>query len=396
MKTIATLFSGGELFGVGAKQAGYEHIWGLEYDDKIASVARLNGFNVMTGDVRNITLQQDLPAPDHLHASPPCPNFSVAKKESGETEMDIALANAICWFLVYKTPETFSLENVMAYRQSRSLKMIVNTLESLGYFIDIQNLNAADFGVPQTRRRLILRASKGLLRPYPDPVKWVGWYEAIEDLIPTLPDTEFAQWQLDRLPEEYKSFLIGQGTYSKPMGEDEPAHTITANSNQGGTKAFLVKGQNLNPKTFRVLKEDEPHGTVTASMEKTPSRAFVVNTKESHGKGGSFTVKEEEEPLYTLLSSAGVDRHKAFIVEGQTGAGGTHMNIVDGEDPIWTIQASQGKKPMRAYTGRVVKMTVQALGRFQTVPDNYKGLTVKINGNGVPCLMARRIMETFL
>jgi hypothetical protein len=34
------------------------------------------------------------------------------------------------------------------------------------------------------------------------------------------------------------------------------------------------------------------------------------------------------------------------------------------------------------------------LGRFQTVPDSYKGLTTKINGNGVPCLLAQKIMET--
>ncbi len=332
-KKIATLFSGGELFGIGAQQAGCEHAWGIEYDDKIASVARLNGFNVITGDVRNVDDYVSLPSVDHLHASPPCPNFSVAKKDSGETELDIQLASAVAWFIIWKKPSTFTLENVTAYRKSESLKIILKTLEENGYFVDIQNLNAADFGVPQTRRRMILRASKGLMRSYPSPVKWVGWYEAIEDLIDTLPETKFAQWQLDRLPQEYRNFLIGQGTLSRPMGDDEPAQTITANSNQSGTKAFLVKGQNINPKTFRILQENEPHSTVTASMDKTPSRAFVVNTKEPH---------------------------------------------------------------VRAYTGRVVKMTVQALGRFQTVPDDYKGLTVKINGNGVPCLMARRIMETFL
>jgi len=396
MKTIATLFSGGELFGVGAKQAGYEHIYGIEFDDKIASVARLNGFDVLTGDVREVGNYESLPSPDHLHASPPCPNFSVAKQNGGETEKDIALARAVCWFIESKKPKTVSIENVTAYRKSQSFKLIVKTLEALGYFIDIQNLNSADFGVPQTRKRMILRASKQLLRPYPDPVKWVGWYEAIEDLIPTLPETQFAQWQIDRLPELYKNFLIGQGTYSRPMGEEEPAHAITANSNQGGTKAFLLKGSNINPDTFRPLEAEEPHSTVTATMEKTPSRAFVVNTKEPHGKVGKFTVKEEEEPLYTLLSSAGVDRHKAFIVAG--GSAGKNLPISDGDNPVFTIKGNAGgREVVRAYEGgRVVKMTIQALGRFQTVPDSYVGMTTKINGNGVPVLLARRIMESLL
>lgn len=43
MTTIATLFSGGEGVGVGAKAAGLDHLWGIEYDDAIASVARANG-----------------------------------------------------------------------------------------------------------------------------------------------------------------------------------------------------------------------------------------------------------------------------------------------------------------------------------------------------------------
>ena len=49
----------------------------------------------------------------------------------------------------------------------------------------------------------------------------------------------------------------------------------------------------------------------------------------------------------------------------------------------------------RAYAaGRWVRMTVQALGRFQTVPDEYRGLTSEINGNGVPCELARAIMAS--
>ena len=48
MQTIGTLFSGGEGVGVGAKAAGLQHLWGVEWDDDIASVARLNGFNTLT------------------------------------------------------------------------------------------------------------------------------------------------------------------------------------------------------------------------------------------------------------------------------------------------------------------------------------------------------------
>lgn len=391
MKTFGTIFSGGELFGIGAKQAGYEHVWGVEYDDKIASVARLNGFNVLTGNVLDVERWEDLPMVDHFHASPPCPNFSVAKTNGGETELDIQLADAVCWFIRNKARRTVTIENVMAYRKSESFKRIMKTLEDCGYFVEWSNLNAADFGVPQTRRRLIVRASRELLKPYPAPVKWVGWYEAIEDLIPTLPETEFAPWQMDRSPEEYRNFLLGQGSRSTPKSEHEPTETITANNNQSAVKAFLTSQVD-----GRTRKDNLPALTVMANEKQGATRAFIVNTKDPHGKANRFTVRHGETPMYTVLASANEARNKAFIVDGQANSHGESVTVPHGNEPVYTQSATQEKRPARAFVGRgwVVKMTVQALGRFQTVPDWYQGLTVKINGNGIPCLMAEKIMET--
>jgi hypothetical protein len=51
MKTLRTLFSGGELFGVGAGHAGYRHLDGYEISPTIAAVACLNGFDVRVADV---------------------------------------------------------------------------------------------------------------------------------------------------------------------------------------------------------------------------------------------------------------------------------------------------------------------------------------------------------
>lgn len=69
MTTFATLFSGGELAGVGIRAAGLVHKWGIELDDAIAGVARLNGFNVLTADILDID-PAGLEPVDALHASP--------------------------------------------------------------------------------------------------------------------------------------------------------------------------------------------------------------------------------------------------------------------------------------------------------------------------------------
>lgn len=363
MKTTASMFTGGGLFDIGAIQAGYTPIWGIEYDDKIAQVARLNNLPVMTADVCRVDYST-LERPHHLHASPPCPNFSVAKNGAKETEQDMALAHAVSIALLTLKPETFTMENVPAYIHSRSFETIARTLSDMGYWWDVNNLNAANFGVPQTRLRLWVRASRQLLRGYPPPVKWIGWYEAIEDLMPSLPDTEFAPWQLARLPEEYKSLLFSAKDSGSEWGKgyrdtNEPSLTILASARMS---TFLIGSGNNN------FADAEP------------------------GKG----VRYKKDSANTVTSDISLSRFRAFILDGQTNSQGKHMTIRDADQPIFTQTATSiPKRPARAYAnGRVVKMTVQALGRFQTVPDFYRGLTVKINGNGVPCLLAQKILET--
>ena len=394
-KTTASLFTGGGLFDMGAIAAGYAPIWGIEWDDKIAAVARSNGLNVSTADVTKVDFSL-LERPDHLHASPPCPNFSIAKANAEETEFDKAMAEAVCRAVETLKPDTFTLENVVGYRKSESFKRITATLTSLGYFWDAANLNSADFGVPQTRRRLFIRASRiGLLRPYPAAKPWVGWYSAIEDLIDTLPETEFAPWQIARLPEEYKTFLLWQGSRHLPKQASEPANTITSNSNQTGIKAFILAGAgNTNLAEAEpgrgVRYEEEPAHTVAAGNGGRIPKAFIVRTLNAEY---TDQVVYEDKPSPTVTTNFH-GRARAFVVSG--GSAGKNILVADGTEPIFTIKANAGaREPVRASIGRVVKMTIQALGRFQTVPDTYKGLTTKINGNGVPCLMAQGVLESF-
>jgi DNA (cytosine-5)-methyltransferase 1 len=114
----------------------------------------------------------------------------------------------------------------------------------MGYFWTYDHVNAADYGVPQTRRRLILRASRGLLPHLPPPVPWVGWYAAIEDLLPTLPESKLAPWQLARLPQELRGSVLVAGllntdcTRLTARDGDEPSFTVTTSHNQKDVRAW--------------------------------------------------------------------------------------------------------------------------------------------------------------
>lgn len=344
MKTFRTLFSGGELFGCGARAAGWTHVDGYEIEPKIAAVARLNGFYVRVADVCKIDYSTLVPT-DHLHASPSCKRASQANTQTGETEEDLAAADAVCRAIRAHAGQTFTLENVWPYRNFKSFARILAALHACGFVVDYRHINAADYGVPQTRKRLVLRAARGRRVPPLHPthrkggdmfhLDWVGWYAAIADLIDTLPETEPAPWQLARLPAELReTMMIGPGGYD---------------------------------------------GTVVAASEVEPTRAYIVgggNTQlaqiESHARA-------DGEPMFTVGASGGVKKQAAaYLVE-----------------PALTVRSGR-VSAQRAYVGRWVRLTVQSLGRFQTVPDDYRGLTAQINGNAVPPLLARRIMESLL
>lgn len=108
--------------------------------------------------------------PDYLHASPVCANFSqahTAKAGKGiETADDLTAALAVAEAIRQLQPRVFTLENVPRYSNSQSFSIILQVLESEGYFVNYSVVNMADFGLPQARRRLVLIASRVFTLPY--------------------------------------------------------------------------------------------------------------------------------------------------------------------------------------------------------------------------------------
>jgi DNA-cytosine methyltransferase len=337
--TFATLFAGGGLADIGMQQAGLTPLWAVEYDAAIADCYRANhGDHIIVDDVRQVAFDA-LPAPDLLWLSPPCPSFSVAKADRGETVTDLEIADACARAIATLKPRAVILENVRGYATSQSFARIRATLDALDYWSSASVINSADVGTPQTRERLIMRAVAGgwmqADRPWPAPVRWRGWYEAIKDLISTLPASQFAPWQLARLPEDVRGYLlVGAGGYDGNVVQAQagsPSFTVTANNNQSHQiRAFIVDG--------------------------TPN-----------GNGERITVRPADSPMFTVIS-------------GARAAGGSRA---------WLS------------TGRVVALTPRALARFQGVPDTYalpdrKASACRIIGNGVAVDVARVATETLL
>jgi len=456
MNTAATLFSGGGGADIGLDAADFDVHWGLELDDDIAQVARDNGLDIHTADVTEMNAPSEV---DVLHASPPCPNFSVAKTGGEETDEDVSLARATVKYIQQTDPTLFTLENVWGYRKSRSWKLIREHLQRSGYDWNAWKLNAANYGVPQTRKRMIVAAQKGGPRPKKPPAthaetpssgrlfgdelnEWIGWYEAVEDLIPDLPETKLADWQKERLPDDLTETALvsanseSQGT-AQTRNPKEAAGSVVSTQARAMPRAVLVDQQNARKDGSTTTRDDtEPTLTVASSLgvKHPPPRAVLVSNAYDTPQDGDDrkpqTYDDEDPSPPTTVQHDG--RLRAVLVDCWNGSENFGPDPLEEGDPASTIstdgreshrphavlvnesstlEARQQQQPaasqvatqrnnrQRAVMGRrVVQMTPRCLARFQTFPDWYdlpdsKSLACRIIGNAVPPLAMKKWIQ---
>lgn len=202
-----TYFSGGGLVEEGLKGI-IDPVVAVEYDEKISGVYRNNfGQHIVTADVRDVDPKELVKQIDgeveYFHASPVCKNYSQAKSNHAEVELDKETAASTADFINAVKPKVVTIENVKGYKDSDAMKTITDALDANGYTWDADVYNAADYGGYTNRERLIVRAVRdGKLPEKPKKMAHKsGWYEAVADIIPTLTEKKngVAPWMDIRL-----------------------------------------------------------------------------------------------------------------------------------------------------------------------------------------------------
>lgn len=202
-----TYFSGGGLVEEGLKGI-IDPVVAVEYDEKISGVYRNNfGQHIVTADVRDVDPKELVKQIDgeveYFHASPVCKNYSQAKSNHAELELDKETAASTAEFINAIKPKVVTIENVKGYKDSDAMKTITGALDANGYTWDADVYNAADYGGYTNRERLIVRAVRdGKLPEKPKKMAHKsGWYEAVADIIPTLTEKKngVAPWMDIRL-----------------------------------------------------------------------------------------------------------------------------------------------------------------------------------------------------
>ena len=202
--TVVDLFSGCGGLSKGFLDAGYKVILGVDIDQAALNTFERNhpgaiGLKGSLADAPTFNRMKKIIGErkiDIIVGGPPCQGFSLTGPRNFDDERNKLYLSYIKAVEIFR-PKAFVIENVpgMATLYKGSVKdEILKRFKKLGYNIECKVLCAADYGVPQIRRRLVFIAVQKEMGPvsFPSPVlnseHYVTSREAIDDL-PSLAHT---------------------------------------------------------------------------------------------------------------------------------------------------------------------------------------------------------------
>lgn len=149
------LFAGIGGIRIPFQELGGKCVFSSEWDKFAQKTYRVNFGEMPQGDITQIE-SNSIPDFDVLLGGFPCQPFSSAGLKKGFADTRGTLFFEIERIMKDKRPKVFLLENVKQLRshdRGRTLKVILNHIESLDYYVKYEILRAGDFGVPQNRER---------------------------------------------------------------------------------------------------------------------------------------------------------------------------------------------------------------------------------------------------
>ncbi|PWV69069.1 DNA cytosine methyltransferase [Halomonas sp. A11-A] len=194
------LFCGAGGLTVGLKKAGFEVIAGVELNPAAIETYRLNHENhqLYDSDIRSLSpknIMSDLGVKkgelDLLAGCPPCQGFSTHRTRNKSVSVEDERNDLVFEFVRFveeMLPKTIMMENVPGLYKDERIQKVVERLKALGYVFEEHSLavrNAADYGVPQRRSRMIMMASR--LGSIDEPKK-ASTIKKVRDVLEDLPE----------------------------------------------------------------------------------------------------------------------------------------------------------------------------------------------------------------
>lgn len=280
--TAVDLFAGCGGLTLGLKRAGFKVLGAVELDEIAVETYRMNHREVLVsaGDIRTISagkFRQQLGLAKGqlslLAGCPPCQGFSTLRtKNGGHRNLDPRnqLIREMLKFVDEFEPKTIMMENVPRLREHSLFKNLCRDLRARGYRLTFGVKDAAAYGVPQRRRRLILIGCKSAPIPLAEESQS---RKTVKEAIGALPIPGNSPDDLHNLPERARSSKVMQLIRDIPKdggsrGDLARSRQLPCHSRSDGFKdvygrmawnevAPTITGGCFNPSKGRFLHPDQ-------------------------------------------------------------------------------------------------------------------------------------------
>lgn len=247
---IVSLFSGAGGLDLGLMAAGNKVIWANDIDKDAVFTYRFNiEDHIICSDIKEIDIGK-IPLADVVVGGFPCQGFSQANLLRNVDDKRNELYKFFYNIIKVKQPKFFIAENVkgiLSLGGGTAIQRIISDFEAAGYITGINLVNMADYGVPQTRQRVIIVGqridlNKELLFSFPIKTHnktgilkpWVSIKSAIDHYPSPEEKSNYLNHICSAYKVEYRNF-----TGHRVTNPDKPSPTVLARGNgKGGVCAI--------------------------------------------------------------------------------------------------------------------------------------------------------------
>ena len=262
---VVSLFSGAGGLDLGFIQAGHSIVWANDlYEDAVQTYQQNIGDHITCKNIMEVDAS-DIPDCDIVIGGFPCQGFSVANTKRNEADERNVLYKELVRVIRCKQPKFFLAENVkglLSFSKGKIFQMILNDFENLGYKVSYKLLNAADYGVPQKRERIVIvgvRRDIDFEYIFPAPthsengninntLPWIG----VGDALAGLPDPDEPNELYNHEYSKYKLTFNGYLGH-RTIDPTKPAPTVTARGDNKGGVVVLHHPNNQRRMSCREL-----------------------------------------------------------------------------------------------------------------------------------------------
>lgn len=383
--TFIDLFCGAGGFSRGMEDAGFKCIGGIELSEVIAKTHQLNHkhSHTIAGDIRDIPPEKfaDIIGTNHVDViigGPPCPTFSTIgdakiKSVSGKPTREDPRNELFMDYLKYVEffrPDIFIIENVPNFitkYKGEIFNKAVEIIENIGATEDspgiyevvkpVQVLNAVYYGVPQTRRRMMLVAHKKTIAKFKYPEQVCYYDQEDKELEHKLKKVVTVNDAISDLPIITDNWRISECPYSK-------------NESLNEYQQYMRRYQTSNTVQNNICRMSN-------------DRAKKVF---NHMKQGDIYMDLPKEVRQILPFREDIFRDR--------------LKRIVGDKPCWTVIAHIGMDGyMYIHPTECRTLSVREAARIQSFPDdfvfvgNQQETYVQV-GNAVPPLLGKAIGES--